>query len=320
MLLSCLLTIPAALAGPAGYYHFDDIAAQSKRFSEAAEAMGPAFDKAQTTLGKIGRDMEDLERNTALLGTDALDGWYASTQRSITGQYLQIQRHVDLLQDDYNNIFTEAAGRAIEQVGARYDLSECTRSGGVSSMLRRSTSGGSSGGCKGEDVNAQIAAAIDSDSALAADVREINAVPWPEIVVEPAAQAPHPVTGTARYVSLTALANTYLDARADKRLEAFEDALSPLEDGLDSGDEAAIAEAARLKEAYRAGLAEDGAALQAALLKSLAKAGKKLPGFTEVGLCANPEGLGGCTGEDITASVMALLRDDGKFQKAIDKI
>jgi hypothetical protein len=319
VLLSFLLS--PALAGQPGYYHPDDIAAASARFAEAAEAMGPAFERAQTTLGSLGRDLEELERNTALLGDDAgeaLESWYTGTQRSVTGQYLQIQRHVDLLQDDYANVFTVAVEQAIARVGAGRELAECTKSGGVSSMLRRSTAGSAT--CKGEDVNAAIAAAIDADTALSAAVREINAVPWPALSVTPAAQPVHPVTGTVRYVSLSPLARRYVDDRADARLEAFEDALSPLEDAISEGDQAAIDEAGRLKDVYRAGLAEDGAALQAALRKSLVRAGKQLPGFAEVGLCANPDDLGGCTGEDITVSVAALLRDDRKFQKAMDKL
>lgn len=315
-----LLVLPSASAEPAGYYHPDNIAAQSARFAEASSVMGPAFEDAQTTLSRMGRDLENLERNTAFLGTDApeeLTSWYQETQRAVTGQYIQIQRHVDLLQEDYMNIFSAAAERAITAVAAGRDLQECNDSGGISSMLGRSARGAAD--CIGADLNAQIAGAIDQDIGLAEELREINAIPWPAVSIEPTAQPLHAVTGTTRYVSMTALSR-YLDDKADLRREAFEDALAPFEDGINSGDSAAMEQAAQLKAAYFASLGEDGAILQAALLKSLTKAAKKVPGFTEVGICANPEALGGCDGEDITDMVMALLRDDNKFQKAMQRL
>lgn len=316
------LAIQPALAGAPGYYHPDDIAGKSQQFAQAADAMGPAFDEVQMTLSRLGRSLEALERSTALLGDAAppeLAVWFEQTQRSVTGQYLQVQKHVNLLGEDYATVFTEAVSRAVAQVSANHALTECTQSGGVSSMLRRSASGASTT-CSGTDFNDVIATAIDADPLLRADVTELNALEWPSITIEPVAQPVAPVTGTARYVMVGRLAKKYLEDHADARLEAFEDALSPIEDDVNAGDPEAIAEAGRLKEAYLAGLAEDGAVLRAALETSLAKAGKKVPGLSEVGLCANPAGLGGCEGEDITSIVMDLLREDRKFQKAIAKL
>jgi hypothetical protein len=315
-----LLVLPSAFAEPAGYYHPDNIASQSARFAEASAVMGPAFETAQTSLSRMGRALENLERNTAFLGPDASDeltSWYEQTQRAVIGQSIQIQRHVDLLQDDYGNVFSSATERAIRTVAAGRELQECNDSGGISSMLSRSAR--SAPDCVGEDLNAQIASELDQDTSLADELSEINAIPWPVVSIEPTPQPLHSVTGTTRYVSMTALSR-YLDDKADRRQEAFEDALAPLEDDIDSGDEAAMAQAAQLKASYFAGLAEDGAVLQAALLKSLSKAAKKVSGFAEVGICANPAALGGCDGEDITDMVMALLKDDNKFQKAMQRL
>lgn len=311
-----------ALADAPGHYHPDDIAAQSQRFAQAAEVMGPAFEQIQTDLSRVGADLQDLERNTAFVGPaapEALAAWTETTRRAVTGQYLQIQRHVDLLQEDYANVFSDAVNRAIASVGANYTLTECTQSSSISSMLRRSSSGGSTT-CTGDNLNAAIAAHIDEDGALADDLAEINAIPWPTISIEPAPQPVHAVTGTGQYISLSTLAAAYLDRRADVHLENFEDALAPLEDGLNEGDSAALEQAAALKEAYLAALATDGGALMEALNTFLTKAGRRAPEMLDVGLCANPSNLGGCPGEDITAQLMPQLEQDGKFQKAMSRL
>ena len=110
-----LLLAGSSLAQPVGYYHPDDVAARSKVFVAAAEQMAPAFDAAQQKLGGLGRGLQTLEVGDALLGTrvpaDFAD-WSRAQRKAVTVQFLQVQRHVDLVQDDFGGVFGAALERA----------------------------------------------------------------------------------------------------------------------------------------------------------------------------------------------------------------
>jgi len=311
LLLGLGLGLEAHAAPAPGHYHPDQVAQKSAVFHQAAVALGPRFDEVQGALARLGRALEGLDLGVATLGPDAppeLLDYAASTRRTATGQYMQVQRHVDLLQDDTARTFESALARAVEGIGSEYLLEECGVSG-VAAMMGRG------GDCKGADLNPRLAKALDADPKLKAAVNEIAEVPWPEVAVEGAPQAVVAVTGTARWVAVHALVEAFADPSLDRHTEDLEDALAPLEDGLASGDAEAIAAAEKHRAAYEAALAADGQVLRNAMQDSLEKAEKK-GGPREVGLCANPGELGGCAGEDATREILAAMRADKRFLKA----
>jgi len=311
-LLLCLgLTVGAHAAPTAGHYHPDQVAQKSEVFHQAAVALGPRFDDVQGALARLGRALEGLDLAVATLGTDAppeLVDYAAATRRTATGQYIQVQRHVDLVQEDTARTFEAALARAVDGLGSEYDLEECGVSG-VAAMMGRG------GSCKGTDLNPRLAEALDADPELRADVGEIAEVPWPEVTVASTPQPVVPVTGTARWVAMHALVKAFADPSLDGHTEDLEDALAPLEDGLAAGDAKAIATAEKHRATYEAALAADGQVLRSALKDALEKAEKK-GGLREVGLCANPGELGGCAGEDVTREVIAAMQADKRFLKA----
>ncbi|MEL6346486.1 MAG: hypothetical protein AAFV53_25470 [Myxococcota bacterium] len=315
MLLLFTLTLTANAGSPA-YYHPDDVAAKSERFRSAASKTAPDFEKAQSDLSRLGKQMEQMELAVSMLGDQApesLKMWSAETQRTVNGQYLQIQRHVDLLQEDFSTIFGDALNRALIPLGTGTDVEECSPGGGISSMMRR---GNASGGCEGADLNPTLARALDQDPQLAAALDEIYGIPYPPLGVTPKEQPSIPLTGSGKTVQLALVARVFMNDRITQRLEVFEASLAPLERELSANESSAIEEAASLKAAYAQALAEDGQVLQDAMAASLSKAAKKEPMFGEIALCANPEALGGCSGEDVTREVVAFLKSDRRFQKA----
>ena len=225
-----------------------------------------------------------------------------------------VQRHVDQIQDGYAGAFGDALQRAID-AQSDYTISECASGSGLSAMMRRS----SAGTCEGEDLNAALAAALDSDAALKSSLSGLTGGAWPQIGLEGQTQPAVAITGTGRDVNVAALADALIGDLLDVRLENFEDSLAPLEEAIDAGDEAAIAQAAQLKEAYRAQLAEDGAALLSAVTDAIERAGKKND-VDGISLCANPAGLGGCGGTEASNEVYQLIEADKKLQKAIGKM
>ncbi len=313
--LLALTAVPAAaLAADPGHYHPDDIAAQSKRFDQAAQSMGPAFDQAQQALTRLSTALETLDAGVLLVGDRApadLVAWAGSTRTQVTGQYLRLQRHVDLLQEDYGEQFGAALARALAAEPADRKLLECGATG-ISAIVGKKS-------CPGVDLNGVLAARVDADPALGQAVTEIAAVPWPEIGVQAQAFPPVAITGTARWVSAEALFAKVASGTVDRRGLVLEDALDPLLDRMEAGDADALAEGRAARAAYARGLAEDGTLLVTAMQDTLAKAEKR-GGPAAVGLCVVPTLLGGCTGEDATAAVLATLEADKRFDKAVARL
>lgn len=301
-----LLLGAAALAQPAGYFHPDDVAARSKVFVGAAEKMGPAFEGVQQSLGGLGRGLQELEVGGALLGDRVPSGfaaWSTEQRRTVTGQFLRVQKHVDLVQEDFGGVFGAALDRALEAEGGA--LQECTKGSGVQALMRRPGAG-----CTGTDRNGALARALDADPGLEQAVTEILDIPFPELGVEDRSWAPVALTGTARWVSAAALADRFAGAALAREAAALEDRLAPLEARIAGGDASAVAEAAEARSAYEAALAGAGTTLLEAATKALDKAGAG-----DVGVCPNAASFGGCAGADASREVLRTLAEDKRFTK-----
>lgn len=306
------LLVTAALAAPAGHYHPDNVAAKSRVFATAAEASGPAFQSAQDELARISGALQTIEVGAALLGERAptgFDDWANGVRRTATGQFLQVQRHVDLLGEDYGQVFGAALERALEAEGGQ--LAECSGGSGIQALMRRP--GGSS--CPGEDKNGSLARRIDQDPTLKKEVAAINEVPFPAVGVDSRTWAPVAVTGTTRWFDVAAVARRFGGVALEREAGRLEAAVAPLEARIAAGDATAVGDAETARAAYEAALAGVGAGLLEAATKSLDKAG-----MSDVGACANPAALGGCTGEDATKAVLEALSADPRFAKAAGKL
>lgn len=312
----------AAFAASQGYYHPDDVAAQSARFAEATSSVGPAWDKAQAAASRTGKALGDLELGVALLGDAAPQGFAdraQATRKEVTGQFMRLQRHVDLLQDDYAQTFQAALDRALARQGQ--GLTQCAPPrGGMAARFGPGGGGASAAACAGEDRNAALAKAIDADPELTRALAEIASVPWPTIEAPSRAEPVVPLTGDRDWIQAAPVARALIGDLIMTRQEALEDAMAPLEDGLEASDPAAIARAAEMREAWERDLAADGAALRTALADALARAAKKTPELAAVGLCANPPALGGCAGVDRTELALPILHADPKLARALAKL
>lgn len=306
--LAALGAASVAAGDPAGHYHPNDIAAASKVFATAAEAVGPRYDTAARALQRVGRGLELLELGALTLGDRAPEGlldWMATTRRQATGEHLRLQRHVDLMGEDYSSEFGEAMQRVLAKQGA--GLVECGATG-IAAMV-----GGKN--CPGEDANARIASAIDADPALQAAIASIGAIDWPIVSTPNRTWPVVALTGTDQWVQVGALLSALFPDRLQDHQDDLDRALSAIleDDSRSKEDQLAAAEVERQK--YADALAADGAVIFAAMRDSLEKGAKK-GAPAAVGLCANAPALGGCPGEDVTKAVVGFLRDDKKFVKA----
>lgn len=306
-----LALLPAVIAAEPAHYHPDRVAQSSQLFARYAEALGPSYETAQRTLTDDSLALERLERAVLLLGDRAgedLTSWSAEQKQLLTHQYLRTQAHISLLEDDSSAIFTAAMEQALTSYADRSPV-ECS---GPSSVMALIGPGGrsASASCEGESLNAALAAHIDADAALNAAVDEILAIAWPDLGIEPAEQAVVELTGTEGYVQLHELAELF-DRELDRMADTLEGKLRPYEGAIAAGDQAAMAQAVAVRERYELAMAEAGNLV----LDAAAKALKKGPA---VGICANPEALGGCAGADRTDEVLPMLAAHKKVQRALD--
>lgn len=305
-----ILGLSTALAATPGYYLPDDVATKSKVFASTSAEMMPRFESAQTTISSLNKALNELELGVALSGKSAPEGqpdWAQTTRRALTVQSIKLQRFLNLLQTDYSNVFSEALTRSLPSLSGTYTLSECGNTG-VMAQFKKTN-------CEGEDLNDDLAALIDQDAKLQAELAEIHGLVWPEIVVEKKTWGVIPLTGSKQYIQLSSLAAKYFGTQLANHEASLVAALDPLTEKLESKDAEAIKQAGVLKDQWREGLGTSGVAWQAAIKDGLTRAG-----LGEVGLCGNPGYLGGCEGEDVTDKAIEALGADKKFLKATSKV
>lgn len=311
-LLGVLALVPlAAAAADPAFYHPDDIAKASAVFGKVAERTGPAFEQRQQTVNRASAALSDLETGTLLLGDDAPEqvrAWSDDTRRQVTGQVMRLQRHVDLLQDDYAKVFADALGRAKATVGKGYDVKECGK-GSVVQLRNRAT-------CAGADLNIPLAKAMDADPLLKSELDAIAAVEWPSVTLPTSTMPVVELSGTARWVDGAALARMAAGPWLEARAGALERKLDPLL--ADGSTPEAVEKAKAARAEWEKEMGADGKRFRALVAEALGRLEKKGV-VKDVGWCANPPALGGCAGEDATVRVLSALTDDKKFQKAVEK-
>ena len=307
-LLVCVAS-PAGAEAPAGHYHPNDIAGASKVFAGAADSVGPRYEAAAGSLSKVGKGLELLELGALSLGDRAPDGlldWMDATRRQAAGEHLRLQRHVDLMGEDYSAEFGAALARALESDGQ--GLVECGATG-IAAMV-----GGKN--CPGDDANARLAAIIDTDPQLKKAIASIDGIAWPDVSEPSRTWEVVPLTGSASWVQAGVVVRVLLKARLEVHQDNLDRALTAILEDDSRSREDKLAAAKKERAKYADALAADGKVLFAAMKTALEKGAKK-GAPADVGLCANAPSLGGCAGTDVTRDVVGFLQADKKFGNAL---
>lgn len=291
--------------GPVLWWTEEGITRSSALFGRAQARDAKAYEAAQKQLDTARRAAGELELADALLAADAARATYVeATDRALSGQFLRLQKHTDLLGEDYSRTFGAAVERAIPLVAKGATVTECTKITKVEAMM------GKSPRCDGTDISARIAGMIDEDKVLQGQVADLLSVEWPAITLTGTPQPPTALTGVERTVDVATLARA-LRGDALKELDEVREAdIEQITADLDSTDpsvkRAAIQKGEVVRDTWRKGVAEVGVKLWPEVKKRLEKAAKK-GGPAAVALCANPASLGGCGLPDVTAEVLPLF-------------
>ncbi len=311
-----LLLCATSFAGEPGYYHPDFVGPHSALFEKASAHVSESFGGIQAEMARLSPDLVALDQGASLCAERAPEGFltYATEiRRQSNGQTAQVQAFVDTLVDDFEVTFGGAMERVLEAATVGYDVSLC-RAEGIHALMGRSQ-------CEGTDLAPIIGQHMDGDAELMDDVDEIIALPWPSFELQGRAQPVIPITGVGSYLDLDALTDALLrDAIAQSKARHAE-ALEAVEADLEEGDTQAVRSAALEKaQDYRALYERDMAQLGEGFLDSIQASLLRLQkkgAPAAVGVCANPQGLGGCSGEDVTEAVLPLLLADKKLLKAL---
>lgn len=300
-----LLLIAGVEAETPLWWTEEGVTKASSWFGKAQARDAEAYDLAGDQLTTAKRLVGALELADALLVVDpARAAYFAALDRSLTGQFIRLQKHTDLLGGDYSRVFGAAVERALPIVAKGQTVTQCTSVSKVEAMM------GKGPRCPGADISAKVAATLDEDLELQGQVASILSVDWPKIEVTGAVQAPVPLTGAERSVDVSTLARALRAAELQELDDVREAALEQIEEEIESADvatkQAGIAKGETIRKQWREGAAAVGAKLWPETKKKLEKAAKK-GGATAVALCANPPGLGGCGVPDVTGEVVETL-------------
>lgn len=299
------LLVSMALAEAPLWWTEDGITRNSALFGRAQARDAQAYEVAQKQLDAAKRATGAVELADALLPADPARAKYLEAlDRSLSGQFLRLQKHSDLLGEDYSRMFGAAVERAVPLVAKGGTVTECTKLSKVEAMM------GKGPRCEGTDISARVAATIDEDKVLQGQVADLLTVDWPAIELKGEPQVASALTGAERTVDVAAVARAARGAELRELDDAREAAIEELNADLASTDpsvqKAAIKKGEAVRDTWRAGVAALGTKLWPEVKKKLEKAAKK-GGPAKVALCGNPAGLGGCGLPDATRDVVELL-------------
>lgn len=309
-----LLLATSALAGD-GYWHPNDLMVESKAFARLSEGAMSQFEARTRRSDELAGALVRYELALDLLGDRAPQEERArleALEKQFNREKAVVEAFASTLIEDVDGAFYGAVERAIGSLGVT--AAECERevpTGPQVPGMRVRTA--KNPACVGDDLNARIAAAVDGDGALAKDIDEILALPWPDFTV--AAEARPAVGDHTTWIAVYPLfAKGARDALATID-RADETARLPIQSAIEEGaDLASLGEkAAAIDAATAVKHAALGAPVLEAAERTLAKWGES------VAWCANPAVLGGCEGTDATETLVPRLLDDARVEKSLKK-
>ena len=314
MMLTLGFLISTALAG--SYYHPRDVAAASKVYGSATDAVAPEYAKRSEQSEAFANGLRRYEVALDLLGDRAS----AEDREHLKALRTRFLRQQAVLRDfasqmlaDYDAVFSASLDTALKGVpGAE----SCGKTKIVKSPGKPARQVPNEQ-CQGEALNAALAAKMDQDPALAKAVAEISARTWPNFDLPPSARAP--IGGADRWIdadrffgSIAAEKLKVIQRDDDKERRAFPYDLKK----ISAEERARFTEQSReitsATAAKRAALAGPILATAEPLLEKWAKKDKATTGW-----CAVPSVFGGCTGEDATDELSARLVADKRMQPVL---
>lgn len=312
-----LMLVSSAFA--AGFYHPADIARESALYDKAAATAGGTFEQAQKQAEAYAIALRDYELALDLLGERAPAGErerQAQLEKEFHREFAVLEAFANTMMEDFDAVFGAALERALAKHPGAVECEAVIATGAALPGMPAPTK--KNPACKGDDLNATIAKAMDGDATLRRELDEILGLPWPELKLD---AAPQPVVGGGtRYVHVDAMFRKLAPDALRRIDQQDEDARLPLQAAVEEGTAKRNADELRAKAAAIDQATRDRRAALAAPVLSAAQAASEKwakKGEPTVGFCANPATLGGCSGTEATDAIVARWAADKKVLAAL---
>lgn len=310
-----LLFVSSAFAG--GYFHPNDIAAESQRFRSASEQLVEPVDQAQLQAKAWARSLVDYEEALDLWGSEGSTSEREQLRvlrAQFAAQFDVLQQFTDTFVTDFDILFSDAMAG---QLAAHPDAVQCERSlaagprmPGLPARVVANPD------CLGDDLNPTLAAGIDQDAALQSALDNLLKRTWPAITLDTS-----PVTlpdDPTRWIAVGPLAHAVLSPTLRQIDKADLMARSALElelhDQMTAEEDLALSARTRTLNASTAQQRHDSfAPVRAAVDKLSDRWTAK--GEPTTGWCLRPVKLGGCAGENVTDALWVRLQEERSIQR-----
>lgn len=299
--------VASALA--ASFYHPSDVADASKAYADASQNAASRAGDAQRQARSLAAALADFEEANDLLGAPPSER-HAALTKEYNRQFAVLQAFVDEQIEAFDLAFLASMERALK---AHPAAARCLREIPVGTQLpgmRARTQANPD--CRGDDLNASLAMAMDKDPELRGVLKQLDDRTWPTLALEP---VPQPTSGSRWIAASTFFQGVMPDTLRrirgideDERL-AFQVAI---EQGASREELEKFVDAAKVIDRKTAALRAEAAA--PVLTRAAVVFTKAAP---DAGWCAQPAVLGGCVGTDGTAELQALLLADKKLAKVL---
>ncbi len=299
------------------YYHQADIGKESALFARAIEVSGSTADEKTALARKLSGALEEYRAALDILGprgNKAEQDRHAELKKEYVREHAVMKAFAETMGDDFNTVFLEAMERAVKKFP---DTKPCASEVMISTPGREPVYQPNTR-CAGRSLNKEIAAIMDKDPVLLAEVEDIFKLKWPTVDLESAPQKP---TVGKKYIRVHAFIKAVAgDALKEIELRDYNDR-RPFYTAINTDktveelgqlrDDAARVSAATATQ--RLGVASPFLVVAEAQLQKWAK------DEGEIGWCANPTLLGGCEGEDVTMELVPRLLEVKKIKKLVGK-
>jgi len=303
-----------ALAHAGGFYSPMDIANESERFTSASAALQAPVAAAQAAAQARSLALIDHELALDMLGSRVIDAereHHAVLRHEYQRGFSDLQSFTDTFVMDFDAAFTGAMQRVL---GATDGLTDCPREVQQGQTLPGLPSRWvPNPACVGPDKNGELAAKMDADASLQAELDALLSRPWPDLSDADGPGAP--LDGATQWVDLSRVADAFLQSlvQSTARSEATEQSRLELErtEGADDG----YVDRLQSLRAVTAKKRNDGAAALLQAIERAFAADAKRSGIS-TSWCPRPSSLGGCVGADVTDTWLTTIETDRKIQKA----
>lgn len=302
----------------AGFYHPADTAKESELYQRSAEVAGTKAASLEQKAQGIATALNQYEEAMDLLG-DVGDHriYFGDSRKAFNRQFAVASAFVHTMLEDFDAEFSRSMETALRKHSGS-EVCAATRPVGGRALPGIRTRMEPNPDCKGTNLNAVLAKAMDNDPKLQTSIKEILSLSWPQ--VEQPQTAQNPVGGGTIWLPTLSVFQRLVpgglaEIRKNDQMRRAEQFAMEFEGLSDAEKQEALKQSREITQATQAERAQFAAPILLAVDTINAKNEKK--GLPTYAWCPTPQLLGGCSGTAASRTQIDALLQDKRVQKAL---